>query len=347
MPPSTAMQVDFSRPPTAKEAERLARRLRRLDDSNFQTHLAKVRTSLASQASLRGKLHELGLRIRPNFSYRTTPIPGDHSDRKAPPRAVRPPSGKISRSQGFALRLEMTALAVAQLKRAPGNRGNLASLNIPITGDSSTIGWADLIAAAPEDRQAAGKNKGMLITSRDKRARSVRNSLRVLEEAGLVMIDPASSSRNRFENFTLLDERGTEQTGERIEYAVPTLEEETFSLPGDFIIRDWVHLLDDSEIQVLLMVACRHGAWSDNGLWVFDGATRLGRYGIHRDAYSTACKTLNWLGLIDVREVDRYDDGRAEDDDRRVNRIGLRSPGLTVSALPAMQETFRRQIERV
>ncbi|MBB1033560.1 hypothetical protein G6031_04045 [Dietzia sp. CQ4] len=73
---------------------------------------------------------------------------------------------------------------------------------------------------------------------------------------------------------------------------------------------------------------------------------RLGHYGIHRDPYSAARKTLEWFGLLEVKEVGRYEDGRAEDDERYLHRIGLRPAGFEQPALSAIQDALQSQLDR-
>ncbi|MFJ2758779.1 hypothetical protein ACIO3S_24485 [Nocardioides sp. NPDC087217] len=68
-------------------------------------------------------------------------------------------------------------------------------------------------------------------------------------------------------------------------------------------------MLEDSEITVLLMAACGAGAFFDQGGWAFPGEVRLRHYGIHRDPYAAARKTLEWFALLDVEEIMRHSDG--------------------------------------
>lgn len=151
---------------------------------------------------------------------------------------------------------------------------------------------------------------------------------------------------NRYENFVLLNEIGRDALGEQAEYTVPTTDEPHFSMPGGFVLNNWLHVLEDSEIAVLLMAGCKRGAWSEDGMWAFPGAVRLRHYGIHRDPYSHARKTLEWLGLLEVEEVGRHSDGRAEADERMLHRVRLAPGAFKEPALPKMQEMLRRQIMR-
>lgn len=233
-------------------------------------------------------------------------------------------------------------IALLQLHRKPGARAHLAELGIPIAGDSQHTGWADLVAALPTDSNLGG----IYYNARDKRARTVRKALERLAAAGLVDVPGNPGERNRFEAFVPLHEAGAEELGEREEYEVPKTSAPVFVVPPDFVLNGWLHVLEDSEIAVLLMAACGSGSWIEDGLRVFPGAVRLRHYGIHRDPYAAARKTLEWFGLLDVKEIGRHDDGRAEDDKRYVHRIRLRTAGFEKPALPAIQSALQFQLNR-
>jgi len=334
--------IDWTRKPTTKEREQLQRRLLRLQVEGLPAHLNGINTKLAGYERSVGKLRTVGLRLRRPFAHLTDPIDGDSSDRKAPPRELRPPATRISSSLGSALRLELTVIALLQLHRKPGARAHLADLEIPIAGDSQHTGWADLVAALPTDSNVGG----IYHNARDKRARTVRKALERLEAVGLVDVPGEPGERNRFEGFVPLHEAGAEAHGEREEYAIPETSAAAFAMPPGFILNGWLHVLEDSEIAVLLMAACGTGSWVEDGLRAFPGAVRLRHYGIHRDPYSAARKTLEWFGLLEVKEVRRHADGRAEDDDRYLHRIGLRTAGFEEPALPAILAALQRQLDR-
>jgi hypothetical protein len=336
------VEVDFSRPATAREKEQLVRRQARMGAHGLDEHLAGLQTTLLRFRQDRGTLPAKGLRLRRQFNCRTTPIAGDSSDRRAPAREDRPPATKISSGLGTALRLELTAMALVQLHRPSGARAKLSSLGMTIEGSSREPGWADLIAAYPRD----SNNAGTFITSRNKRARTVRGALGTLAVAGLVDVAGGPKERNRFENFVLLDEAGVDAVGERQEYSSPKQGESFFTMPADFVMQGWLHVLEDSEIAALLMIANGQHALFDDGYSAFPGSTRLQYYGIHRDAYSTAVKMLDWLGLINLIEVKRHSDGRAEDADLYLHRLSLRPEGFVTPALEKLLDTLNHQIAR-
>lgn len=331
-----AITVDFTRPPTAKERSKLEGRLRRLDRPEHIARIDRVYKSMP------GELPSAGLAVRSGFSYREEGIDADASDRRAPPHELRPPATRLITSRGAALRFAVTLFALVQTKRKPGAKARLKELGIEVGGNSKKLGWADLLVA-----DAADSNRGgVYLTARDKRARSVRNALTALADAGLASIPGEPGARNRFEDFVLLNERGIEAVGETEEYRVPKRNEATFTIPAGFVANGWLHVLEDTEIALLLMVACRKGGWPENGLLVVPADVRLRHYGIHRDAYSSARKTLEWCGLLRVEEMGRHGDGRAENAELRVHRLGLVQAGFDEPAAQTMINALRYQIAR-
>lgn len=331
------------RKPADTERPQLERRLARLREKELATHLEGLSQHLVTHETTHGKFRAQGLRLRRRFAALDHPIPGDYSDRKAPPREQRPPAARIATSRGSALRLELTALALAQLHRRPGAKAHLSDLGIPISGHAGEVGWADLIGSLPPPSHAASGYVG----SRHKRARTVRSALDSLEQAGLVSIPGGPNVKDRYENFALLKEVGAQTVSDREEYVVPTLTEpRVFTLPADFVLKGWLHVLEDSEINALLMMACTAGASYDGGQMVFPGEVRLLRYGLHRAPFSTARKTLEWFGLIEVEEIERHDDGRAEDNRQMLHRVKLVPQGFSVPALETTVNVIQSQLER-
>lgn len=322
--------LDLTRPPTAKERARLTGRLWRLRRSDLADQMARVGELLPAPKS--GKLV-----IRTNFSFRSARVDDDASDRRAPRPEFRPPATRLIRSRGSALRFAVTLLALAQGHHRAGHRARLADLGLPVVGDSQQSGWADLVITDATDSD--GKD---FIRVRDKRARSVRSALRALEDAGLVRIPTVPGG---LKDFTLLDERGVDVVKELEEYKVPA-HESVFDVPDGFISSGWLHVLEDSEIALLLMVACGAGGQREGRYLVMPSETRLLHYGIHRDAFSSARKTLEWFGLLDVEEYQRHDDGRAENGELRVHRLALNEDGFTRPAVATMTDVLESQMER-
>ncbi|KRE72668.1 hypothetical protein ASG77_08355 [Arthrobacter sp. Soil762] len=182
------------------------------------------------------------------------------------------------------------------------------------------------------------------LEAKDKRARSVRASLKRLETAGLIRFARSEGKRGDFENYDLLDERGS--SGEQQLYKVPGLKEPVATLPPGFILNSWVHVLEDSELALLLMVACGIGSLSGPSVSI-PAETRLLHYGIGRDPYSRARKTLELFGLLNVEEVKRHRDGKTEGGENHfLHRFALRTRGFDEDALPTVTAVLKEQLAR-
>lgn len=288
-----------------------------------------------------------GLEVRHVFSCLEKPIDDAVvSDRRAPRRELRPSATRISSSQGAALRLYLAALAVAQTTSRAGSRARLPDL--AIAGFTSETGWSDLIATG-----AVKSGKGAYAAAvRDLKGRSVRSALNSLSEAGLVELPGTPGRRGRHEGFTLLHEAGRQYRTDPHPYVVPRGKDvDFFRLPVGFISQGWIHVLEDSEIAMLLMVACGRKALPasfesdiNQGEIAIPAEIRLSHYGIHRDPFSAARKTLEWFGLLKVREVSRHDDGRAEGGDARLHRLELVPSGFETDALTRVRNVLAEQL---
>lgn len=331
-----AISVDFSRPPTAKERPKFDSRLQRLSRPGQGAAVEHVYSSMGAE------LPSDGLTIRTGFSFREGVADPNASDRIALPRALRPSATRLMTSRGVALRFALTLLALVQTARKPGSKARLVEFGFEVGGHSNARGWADLVVT-----HATNSNRGgVYLTARDKRTRSVRSALMSLSEAGLVDVPGAPSERNRFEKFVLLDERGVDALGDAREYRVPSRTESTFTVPGGFVSNGWLHVLEDSEIAILLMVACAKEGWWEQGMLVMPPQVRLQNYGIHRDAFSSARKTLDWFGLLEVDERGRYDNGRAENGEQQAHRLRLAPGGFDKPAVPTVVEALTGQLAR-
>lgn len=116
-------------------------------------------------------------------------------------------------------------------------------------------------------------------------------------------------------------------------------------MPTGFIFYGWLHVLENSEIAVLLMAGCGTGSWLEDGLRAFPGAVSTTTASTVMPTPSHA-RPWSWFGLLEVKEVRRHADSRAEDDDRYVHRIGLRTGGFEEPTLPAIQAALLRQLGR-
>lgn len=274
-----------------------------------------------------------GLLIRNEFSYRVTPAPAG-SDRRLPHREHRPPATKVGSSRGLNLRLELTMLALAQTLRRPGQRW--AANQLPIQSSSASdavVGWVDLVASTAIPRTGSRN----YATVNDKKADQVESALQRLAAAHLVDLPTRRMGTREvldFEHFTLLDERGGRPAGEPFPYTVPKKNEPTFVVPQGLITRGWVHVLEDSELALLLMVACGLGNIDQAGSIAIPAEMRLLHYGIGRTAFDLHFLLEN-LGLLSVESIGRHDDGRAVEyaaEGAALHRLRLIPEGFDQSA---------------
>lgn len=340
--------LELSRALSIKEQKAFEARRGRLR-GQYGKSAAHATRAMTDHLGAPGLLSTEGLRIRTPFSYLGQPIPEDEaSDRRAPKRGLRPPATMISSSKGAALRMYLTALAAVQITNRPGRR---AALDIPLATFSREWGWNDIVAT-PAVTSGRGATTS---TIRDKKARTLHTALDSLEEAKLVHLPGKPGRRGRHEGFSLQDEAGWQRSGDPLPYVVPSKSEDYFTLPAAFVTEGWLHVLEDSEITLLLMVACRRGtlpAIGDaadiaQGEVAIPADVRLRHYGIHRDPFSTARKTLEWFGLLGVRELNRHDDGRAEDGAVRLHRLSILTDGFDSPALETVRETIDGQLGRL
>ena len=307
--------------PNGKEKAAAASRERRLEGAYgaaVKIAVERAETDLGAP----GRLAARGMVLRTGFVHRSTPAPGYASDRRVPRREHRPPATRIASSKGAALRLYLMALAENQIRL----RAGAGTTNpLPIDGRGS-VSWIHLVASTAARSTSPG---GTYLNAKDKMLRTVTGALKTLEGAKLVHLPNAAKVKGRFEQFVLLDDSGS-----GADYELPRKADDTFSLPAAFVTNGWLHVLEDSEIALLLMVACGRGSEPFGpGMVAINGETRLLHYGIGRDPFTVAHRSLEQFGLLDVHQVDRWPDGRAMEDARSLHRLELLPDGFETDAL--------------
>ena len=344
MPP-VALVLDFSRPPTPKLLAALARRADRLGRM-----APSIEGAIKSFSDVAGELLA-PVRVRRGFAYlASAPAGGPGSDRVLPKSERRPPASRLMSPRGSALRLELTALAYQQARhRRGGARADSALPIRPALNDSGDkLGWSDLIAS-PSSVHMKGLN---YISVQDKKVRQVQQALTRMAKTGLVDLPSSPSGRSDFDRFMLLDETGDHgSAGDSVPYTVPRAKEPCFELPASFFRNGWVHVLEDSEILLLLMVACGVGSITSPPDVAVPSDVRLLRYGIGRASYTPAHTMLSKLGLLAVQEIGRRDDGRVfdygtEDGEAHVHRLRLLPAGFEKPAMATISATIAHERER-
>lgn len=312
------------------------------------------------------------LRVRWQFVARAdlAVAPGDPSDRRIPKRRDRPPATRLVSPRGIALRLYLTALFLGQTRPAGDRPGN----DIPLDDDDETS-WVDLIATPAERSKAGGLTYSGI---RIKKLRQLQDALRRLASADVQLVElPQFKKRptvrkwpngkkkpiGKYESFLLLNERGAPEDGTTNErYRVPTEDVRTvLQLPAGLFLNGWIHVLEDSELTFLLMLACLRARYGDNKPLFLAGETRLLQFGLSRDAYESH-RLLERLGLVDVTEDEnrhfgesrvrgfkRTDDESADAANAipKVHRFQLLDDGFDQQAIPAMRSAIKRRVPHV
>jgi hypothetical protein len=220
------------------------------------------------------------------------------SDRSLPPRPERPPATRLTSPRGIALRFYLIALFLAQ-SRSPGEKPrNL----LPLRDPDAPVSWVDLVAT-PAERARGGLTS---VSIPEKKLRQVHDALKRLagEDADLVSLPNRTKPVRTYEGFLLQNESGARYLPTQPlngPYTVPSKKAETLRLPAGLFKNGWIHVLEDSELTMLLMIASLHADYPLSPYVYVEGDIRLTRYGVGRDAYQSH-QLLESLGLIEVEE---------------------------------------------
>lgn len=332
----------LSEPPKEREVAALERRVARL--TAMETSVNSALEAL-NRVQAGGRQQAKQIYIRSDFAYRARPAPGDASDRRLPPRADRPPATRIMSPRGTALRFYLTALFEAQTRSSAGTH---PTNDRPLRARGEAVGWVDLVAprapvTSPDSRYAGVS---------DKKLRQLQDALARLShpEVQLVSLSGRSSATGRYEGFQLLDEAGARKHGAPAPYVVPHRRDaDVFALPATLFTNGWVHVLEDTELAFLLMLACWRAAVGERQVAIPE-ATRLLNFGLGRDAYASY-ELLKRLSLIEV-EVDeqRHLDMKVMDygkgGEARLHRFKLLDDGVEELAIPTVLKVLGDRLAR-
>ena len=324
-------------PLAAGEGERLQRRLARL--RKLEAEAGKA--ALAFQQIRTPEQ----LTVRPQFAVRFEPadVPGDPSDRLLPPRHERPPATRLISPRGIALRLYLTALFESQTRSAGERPGNTLPL-----ADRDRVSWIDFLAT-PAERGGVRT----FASVRDKKIRQLQDALRRLSgpDIQLVTLPHWTRATGKYEDFLLMHEGGAPYGGGTNDrYTVPTGGvERLVRLPAGLFHNGWIHVLEDTELAFLLMIACLHAHFGNNQPVFATGQVRLLQFGLGRDAYQ-AHQILGLLHLIEVEvDPDRHIGGGkirgfSEDNPPKLHRFRLLRDGFDQPAIPTTRSAIERRL---
>lgn len=302
----TSIGIDFTRPPSRQERARLEVRLRRLygAQESYQQATANLATLAANRAS-GSVVDKIGwVRVRNAFVYRTDPAPGTWSDRRLPPKELRPPAARLGTPRGSALQLMLIVLFEAQTRtRAGGQPENPRPLQAP----GEVIAWVDLLAT---DAKPSGAGRTYM-TVPAKKGRHLFSAIELLHEQDLVSLPNGNATRNKHQGFMLNHEAGKRISGPNDLYKVPRSTEAHFLVPLGLFTNGWVHVLEDSELRYLLMLCYFHHQ-SREGFKVMS-TIRVLHMGLGPDAY----EAHTWFSRFGLNQVTadgaRHGDGTVED----------------------------------
>jgi hypothetical protein len=224
-----------------------------------------------------------------------------YSDRRVPERNLRPPATRLVHSRGCALQFYLTLLFEAQCRTRPGGQPGLSRRPLkPVPAAAEEASWVDLVAASTAtDRIISGVRS---INDRERRLRQIRQALATLAADDVQLVafaDPGA--RRHYDSFRLLHEGGRRAIGDQVPYAVPRQTEPgLFSLDARLFTHGWIHVLADTELAFLCMVADLQARDDGDDPVPVPGAVRVGHYCLGTDGYQ-AHHLLGRLGLIHVR----------------------------------------------
>jgi hypothetical protein len=187
------------------------------------------------------------------------------------------------------------------------------------------------------------------MSAQDKRLRQIHSALDALAEASLVWLPHKSDGSGKYENFELLEESGGRLPNQdQIRYRVPRKSEATFHLPDGFVLNGWMHVLEDTEIALLMMTACGLHSIERNAIAI-PAFHRVQHYGVGRDAFE-GHRWLDRFGVLEVVDVNRhFDDGRSIDyaeEGASLHRLTLRTDGFDQDAITTVRGAVAAQLER-
>lgn len=209
--------------------------------------------------------------------------------------------------------------------RRPGNTRPLASR------PGGAISWIDLLAS---DAEPYGEGKHHMSVSAKETRQLVSAIGRLAKEELVELTGTGKPGAKKYEGFLLMHELGRRPHGSAMPYTVPVVPpEQAFPIPVNLFADGWVHILEDSELAFILMMAAFHQATGGQPFMI-TAEDRMQRFGMKHDAYE-AHMMLSRLGLVHVTPDDRRrPDGTVEEFQRK-----QRFPTCSDSPRPASTAT--------
>lgn len=255
--------------------------------------------------------------VDPRLSpQRKAEFPGELQKARRAAKAVRPPLARLVNRNGWAVPLELSALAVASFRAEPGHRVDLT--DVPNVGPAS---WSVLVGDPARSEPAR---------------RHVTDALRRLRDEGLLGL-PGLHGREyqRFDDWELWAEDGA-----RERYSVP---EQGLRVPVDFWLRGWALVLTPPEIATYFMMRSLARQYSVRHARIGVGVAPSRReqvFGITKGVYACA-NELEEFGLLE-RTTERQP-GTPGADPREVDRWKVRPGALNRDAFDTVTTVLREK----
>ena len=333
-------EPSISRPPTARERDALTLRLARLTamEQSAADATAKLQEMVDRRVSPPGDL-----RVRHGFIRRpSAPLAADTSSRAGTERHHRPPSTRVLSPRGLALSFELTNLVDAQMRLLPGQ---LVTRNERvIKAENNKDGWTNYVAT---DAQKADKGQ-VYMSVRAKKVRHIQSGLLRLADQNLIDLPHNDRGQRDFDGFALLRE-DARATGDNDLYKVPEAADEYFTVPLTLFTNGWIHVLEDSELVLLLIAARMHCKYGDTPQPLPSGPRKL-NYGLTKDSYEAAHRMLDYLSILDViADWNRSSNGKVDGfrkQGAQPHRLRFHPEHLDRPAYPTIVDTITDQIAR-
>jgi|JI10StandDraft_1071094.scaffolds.fasta_scaffold04235_12 hypothetical protein len=338
--PHFVFELSIARPPNARERVVLKTRLNRL----AQMQQSAVDAGHRLEELVAGRATPPGdIRIRHGFVRLYVPdSAADTTNRNATRRDQRPPSTRLMSPRGRSLSFFLIALFEAQMRLAPGQ---LATRNtLPLKAENECTGWTDYIAT---DAQDATEGR-IFVDVPTKKTRQLQSSLIRLHNENLIAVPPPKGRRRRYEDFVLKRE-DARPGGDNSVYRVPEHDNEFFTVPAWLFTNGWIHVLEDSELVLLLIAARMRNEHGDVPQPLPSGPRKL-HYGLSRDSFEAGHRVLDYLGILDViSDYQRNSDGKVDgfgDRGAQPHLLRFHPEALDRPAFPAITDTITEQIAK-
>ena len=209
------------------------------------------------------------------------------------------------------------------------------------------ISWIDLLAS---DAKSSGTGKHHMSVSA-KKTRQMESAIgRLAKEELIELTRTGEPGTRKYEEFILMHEGGRRPHGPNLPYHVPVVPpEEAFPVPVTLWTNGWIHVLEDTELSFILMMADAHHA-AGGQVFGITAENRLLRWGMAHDAYE-AHMMLSRLGLVTVTpDPRRRPDGTVEEFNSEGSALphilGFVPAGLDCDAFITLTAEIDHQLSR-